>query len=87
VSKQTRHNRKKIDPHLFEAAPEMFEDDEEFNFDFDQAPGEWRTPDWWSEPESEARISARRKIERRREREALYSELNDWAGLGKRDRH
>jgi hypothetical protein len=87
VSKQSRRNRMKIDPHQFEAPLDMLEDEFDLDFEFENPSGEPQRPDWWSELESDERISARRKIERRREREALSSELDDWAGLGKHDWH
>jgi len=68
----------KIDPHLFEAPLDMMEDDDELDFEFDHLPKELRDPDWWSDAGGEERISVRRKIERRRERDALYSELDDF---------
>ncbi len=86
MSKKSRRNRMKIDPHQFEATPEVMEDDDELDFEFDHLPQDLADDEaWWEDSDKEERVSTRRKIERRREREALYSELNDWQMYG--DRH
>lgn len=79
MSKKSRSHRTRIDPNLFEAPLDMMTDDDDIEFDrFDEA---YVDEDWWDDISDEERLSTRRKIERRRERRALQSELNDWESL------
>ncbi len=82
MSKKSRRNRAKLDPHRFEAPLDLMADDDDI--DLDHLDGDLDDDDWWSDADAEARMSTRRKIERRRERRALYSELNDWESFGQR---
>lgn len=77
MSKKSRRNRMKIDPHQFEAPVDMLEEDD-IDFEFEHLPRELQDEDWWSDEGLNERVSIRRKLERRRERQALYSELKDW---------
>ena len=82
MSKKSRRNRAKLDPYRFEAPLDLMADDDDI--DLDHLEGDLDDDDWWSDADAEARMSTRRKIERRRERRALYSELNDWESFGQR---
>ncbi len=77
MSKKSRRNRMKIDPHLFEAPNDMLEENDDIDFESEHLPRELQDDEWWNDPAAEERVSTRRKIERRREKQALYSELND----------
>jgi hypothetical protein len=60
----------------------LFDDD----LEFDDVSEDWMDDDgeaWWAEDVDESRVSVRRKIERRREKQQLYSELNDWEQFGR----
>ncbi len=82
MSKKSQRNRKKLDPKLWGGGDALFDDD----IDFDDDSTDWMDDDgeaWWAEEADESRISVRRKIERRREKQQLYSELNDWEQFGR----
>lgn len=87
MSKKARRNRMKLDPHRFEGPSHAMDDDDEIDFEFDHLAYEFSDDDWEEDPDTEERLSARRKIERRGERRALFSELNDWQNFGTRRRH
>lgn len=79
MSKKSRSHRTRIDPNLLEAPLDMMTNDDEIEFDrLDEA---FIDDEWWDDISDEERLSTRRKIERRRERRALQSELNDWDSL------
>jgi hypothetical protein len=82
VSKKSRQHRTKLDPHLFEAPIDLVVDDDEI--DFASIEDGLDDDEWWNDSAAEARLSTRRKIERRRERRALRSELDDWESFGDR---
>ena len=82
MSKKSQRNRKKLDPRLWGGSDGLFHDD----LEFDEDSTDWLDDDdetWLREDADESRISVRRKIERRREKQQLYSELNDWEQFGR----
>lgn len=77
MSTKAKRNRKKLDPGVLFSGEEMFDDASELDFELD----DWSDDDdefWWADDASETKVSVRRKIERRSDRQRLYSELNDW---------
>jgi hypothetical protein len=82
VSKKSQRNRRKLDPKMWGGSDALFDDD----LEFDDDSTDWMDDDgeaWWAEEADESRVSVRRKIERRREKQQLYSELNDWEQFGR----
>jgi len=57
---------------------DLFEDD----FDASEPPKSIHIADW-SDDNADARFTARRKIERRKDTKKLYSQLDEWEEFGK----
>ncbi len=83
MSKKSQRNRGKLDPKMWSDSDALFDGD----LEFDDVSMDWMDDEdkdgWWNEEADESRISIRRKIERRREKQQLYSELNDWEQFGR----
>jgi hypothetical protein len=79
MSKKSRQQKQKLRILELEDLEESFDDD----FDLDELSKDIYSTDWGNDWESDEGFSARRKIERRRDRQKLYSELDDFEGFGK----
>ncbi len=81
MSKKSRQQKQKL------RVVDIDEFDEEFDeeFDLDDLSRDIYSTEWGDDVDSDQSFSARRKIERRKERQKLYSELNDWEEFGERD--
>jgi hypothetical protein len=66
----------KVDPHFFEASPDMLASDDDFALD--RHDNEMDEEGWWNEAGAEARMGRRRKLEHRSERRAPGFRLDDW---------
>lgn len=79
----TKANRKHatVKPNQFNFSDDSFDDEVYFNFEEDFDVQMSLEDEWFDDPSSKG-ICARRKIERKRERDALRSELSDWESFG-----
>ena len=77
MSKNSKRKRRKLNIWSIEDA-ENFDND----FDLDELSRDIYSTEWGNDQSNEGRLSARRKIERRKEQRQLYSELSDWEEFG-----
>lgn len=79
MSKKSRQLKQKLRILDLEEQEDTFDED----FDLDDLSRDIYSTEWGNDWESDEGFSARRKIERRRDREKLYSELDDWESFGR----